>query len=405
MSKKAIYSALILIIATLAGCSNSESAEDSPRQEDKKTFVVANAQILAVEDCGILDAYTLGLTSSDGDYLSFKILNSSLTIPHGSFETRDKESPGAISELKYKRKDNSRDEAVSLSIFIYDFKITGTLTTRGGRQIELSGDLNLEFKLPHRKFIFNTLTDISTDYQSYSLEFSNGTPYGYFLSVNLELTEEADEYGSKVLKFTPKYLELKAFANDWSAGMILIADNLQTTLSGHILMGKYTDERFDITFTCEIPIPDHQEPNLIELNNLLSVDNSTDNFVIIKIAEESVTMSYNPVTWQPVYSGEGLYLDLEIFCADGVLEPETYKISDNSEANSFRAGWDPGDIYGIGIDFENWGTCLHQLRPDGETVKHVTDGMVTVEKNGEIYNLKIISSVISAVYSGKLQGI
>ena len=145
-----------------------------------------------------------------------------------------------------------------------------------------------------------------------------------------------------------------------------------------------------------------------ELSVLLSatsnVANGT-NSVTINLAEEGISATTD-ANWQTVWEGEGHYLALDVYSADGKLAPGTYTAcaaGGQIAEGEFGIGWDPGDLWGIGMVFENWGTCWWAVA-DGAAVAEakVLDGTLTVAVDGETYTITLESSAVNARYVGVL---
>ena len=146
-----------------------------------------------------------------------------------------------------------------------------------------------------------------------------------------------------------------------------------------------------------------------ELSVLLSatsnVANGT-NSVTINLAEEGISSATDPTTWQTTWTGEGHYLALDVYSTDGKLAPGTYTACATGGAigaGEFGIGWDPGDLWGIGMVFENWGTCWWSVA-NGAAVAEakVTDGTLTVSVDGDTYTITLESSAVNAQYVGPI---
>ena len=146
-----------------------------------------------------------------------------------------------------------------------------------------------------------------------------------------------------------------------------------------------------------------------ELSVLLSatsnVANGT-NSVTINLAEEGISSTTDPATWQTVWEGEGHYLALDVYSADGKLAPGTYTAcaaGGQIAEGQFGIGWDPGDLWGIGMVFENWGTCWWAVA-NGAAVAEakVLDGTLTVAVEGDVYTITLESSAVNARYVGPM---
>ena len=151
------------------------------------------------------------------------------------------------------------------------------------------------------------------------------------------------------------------------------------------------------------PTPDYTE--------LVSVLSATSNVasgtpsVTINLATDGVTATYDPATWSTVYSGDGYYLALDVYSADGKLAAGTYTACATGGAiaeGEFGIGWDPGDLWGIGIVFENWGTCWWTVDNGATSAEKVLDGTLTVEVSGDEYTITLESSTVNAQYVGPI---
>ena len=155
--------------------------------------------------------------------------------------------------------------------------------------------------------------------------------------------------------------------------------------------------------------PEAPEFEGTELSVLLSatsnVANGT-NSVTINLAEEGISSTTDPATWQTVWEGEGHYLALDVYSADGKLAPGTYTAcaaGGQIAEGEFGIGWDPGDLWGIGMVFENWGTCWWNVA-NGAAVAEakVLDGTLTVAVDGDVYTITLESSAVNAQYVGPM---
>ena len=121
---------------------------------------------------------------------------------------------------------------------------------------------------------------------------------------------------------------------------------------------------------------------------------------------EQAGMTYDAATSS--VSGVGNYLKFDVYSEDGTtLVPGVYtpcEVAGTITEGTFGIGWDPGDLWGIGWVFENWGTCYMTKAEDGtETGVKVTDGTITVEEDGGEYTITIESSAMNLRYIGPLQ--
>ena len=113
-----------------------------------------------------------------------------------------------------------------------------------------------------------------------------------------------------------------------------------------------------------------------------NVANGT-NSVTLQLATEGIAQSFDWTTFQTTWTGEGGYLALDLFSDDGYLHEGTFIPSAEGgviNAGEFGIGWDPGDLYGIGMVFTDWGTCWWTVKDGAATATKITGGIVTVTK-------------------------
>ena len=146
-----------------------------------------------------------------------------------------------------------------------------------------------------------------------------------------------------------------------------------------------------------------------ELSVLLSATSNVANgtkSVTINLGEEGISSTTDPTTWQTVWEGEGHYLALDVYSEDGKLAPGTYTacaVGGTINAGEFGIGWDPGDLWGIGMVFENWGTCWWNVAGGAAVCEaKVLDGTLTVSVDGDVYTITLESSAVNAQYVGPM---
>lgn len=99
------------------------------------------------------------------------------------------------------------------------------------------------------------------------------------------------------------------------------------------------------------------------------------------------------------YEGDGNYLKLEIYSTSTDLAPGTYVPNeigtDNVGEGQFKGGYDPAGASDYGT---NWFTVTGGAGKSD----HITDGTVTVSKDGDNYTIIVESSVVKCKYVGPL---
>ena len=120
------------------------------------------------------------------------------------------------------------------------------------------------------------------------------------------------------------------------------------------------------------------------------------NLVGIEMATEGVTIT--PGGWGNTYGGDGNYLKLEFYTADGSIAPGTY--TPCAEGGVLTEG-----TFGIGYT-GSWGasgTTWYTLAGGAATYEYVTDGTLVIKEAGGVYDITLTSSVVNCHYSGPLE--
>ena len=153
------------------------------------------------------------------------------------------------------------------------------------------------------------------------------------------------------------------------------------------------------------------DPEPVRLTTLLSATSnvaSGTKSLTINLGTDGISSTTEPPTWQPVWTGTGNYLALDIYSADGYLHEGTYTASaagGTINEGEFGIGWDPGDIWNIGIAFENWGTCWWDVAGGAATINQkVTEGSVTVTRKGSKWVIELVSGEGKSMLWTKFEG-
>lgn len=153
------------------------------------------------------------------------------------------------------------------------------------------------------------------------------------------------------------------------------------------------------------------DPEPVKLSTVLSATSnvaSGTKSLTINLGTDGISSTTEPPTWQPVWTGTGNYLALDIYSADGYLHEGTYTASaagGTINEGEFGIGWDPGDIWNIGIAFENWGTCWWDVADGAATINQkVTEGSVTVTRKGSKWVIELVSGEGKSMLWTKFEG-
>ena len=225
----------------------------------------------------------------------------------------------------------------------------------------------------------NAKSTWATDRRYFDLNFSN-------LSTTL--------VGYDALLAPGQYILAGSIGGDKIGNAINTKLNGQPAGDGFITVNE-KDGQYAITATINGQVyywtgslPFQPDPAATELTQVLSAQSnvaSGTNSVTMNLATPGISKGYNE-QWQEVWTGEGGYLALDLYSDDGYLHDGNYTASAEGgviEPGQFGIGWDPGDIYGIGWVFENWGTCWWDVKDGAATATKITDGIVSVSSREE----------------------
>ncbi|MBE6234877.1 MAG: hypothetical protein E7112_01430 [Bacteroidales bacterium] len=166
-----------------------------------------------------------------------------------------------------------------------------------------------------------------------------------------------------------------------------------------------------VDFKSNVTLAYEPDPEPVKLTQVISatsnVANGT-NSVTINLGTSDISSTMDPNTWQTVWTGEGNYLAVDFYSADGYLHPGTYKPSAAGGViaeGEYGIGWDPGDLWGIGMVFENWGTCWWTVSNGTTTAEKISSGDIIVEKSGSKYTITYNHNGLWMTFSGKIEAV
>ena len=165
--------------------------------------------------------------------------------------------------------------------------------------------------------------------------------------------------------------------------------------------GKYTiTAQLDGTlYAWKGTLPFEPDPDPVELSVVMEAK-ANNGILTMNLATPGIEKSYND-QWQEVWTGEGGYLALDINTGSNYLADGNYvACAEGGVVNpgEFGIGWDPGDLYGIGMIFTDWGTCWWDVKDGAATATKIVDGLVTVSSREEKVDDKDV--VIWTIYWG-----
>ena len=222
----------------------------------------------------------------------------------------------------------------------------------------------------------NAKSTWATDRRYFDLNFSNlsTTLVGYdALLAPGQYVIGADQIGNAI--------NTKANGSNASDGFITVNEkdgqySITATIGGQVYY-----------WTGSLPFT--PDPAATQLTQVLSAQSNVangTNSVTMNLATAGISQEFDMTTYQNVWKGEGGYLALDLYSDDGYLHDGTFTASAQGgviEPGQFGIGWDPGDLYGIGWVFENWGTCWWDVKDGAATATKITDGIVSVSSREE----------------------
>ena len=155
-------------------------------------------------------------------------------------------------------------------------------------------------------------------------------------------------------------------------------------------------------------------PQLKKLNTVMSAQSNLANgqkSITLNLSDGNFTSEMDMTTYQTTYKGAGNYLAIDLYSEDGYLAAGTYTPSAAGGAinkGEYGIGWDPGDIYNIGMAFENWGTCWWTVDENATpqtSAQKITEGAITVALAGNVYTITIDNSDLYAQFVGEIPAV
>lgn len=181
--------------------------------------------------------------------------------------------------------------------------------------------------------------------------------------------------------------------------LVVTADGDNYTIGNSVL---FTADGKAYRMSGKVTLVYEPDPEALKLTKCLSVSKS-EGLVSLQIGE--ATVEAIPGAWGMEIGGSGKYLKVDFYSADGDLAPGTYSPADNNNVGPFNysRGWDPGDLWGIGIEFKNWGTCW--MEAGVEYGENISAGDFEVALSGNIYTITYNYNGLWFEYKGELEGL
>ncbi len=155
-----------------------------------------------------------------------------------------------------------------------------------------------------------------------------------------------------------------------------------------------------------------EKVNLVEVTSAQSNVASGTMSVTVNLSDGNWKEEMNWETWQSTVTGSGYYFAIDFYSEDGYLAPGTYKASQvggTINPGEFGIGWDPGDLWGIGQVFTDWGTCWWTVDANAEiqkVAKKITSGEIVVElAKDKTYTIYMDNDELVAEFVGKIPAV
>ena len=144
------------------------------------------------------------------------------------------------------------------------------------------------------------------------------------------------------------------------------------------------------------------DADYIELTTLLSATKN-QGVLTINMAQDGISSTTDPNTWQTIWEGEGNYLAADIYSADGKLYTGEYKacaVGGTVGEGEFGIGYDTTVDFGWGpMEMKDWGTCWWTVANGATSAEKILDGTMTVAMEGDNVVIKLKSSVVNAKFT------
>ena len=144
------------------------------------------------------------------------------------------------------------------------------------------------------------------------------------------------------------------------------------------------------------------DADYIELTTLLSATKN-QGLLTINMAQDGISSTTDPNTWQTIWEGEGNYLAADIYSADGKLYTGEYKacaVGGTVGEGEFGIGYDTTVDFGWGpMEMKDWGTCWWTVADGATSAVKILDGTMTVAMEGDNVVIKLKSSIVNAKFT------
>ena len=144
------------------------------------------------------------------------------------------------------------------------------------------------------------------------------------------------------------------------------------------------------------------DADYIELTTLLSATKN-QGVLTINMAQDGISSTTDPNTWQTIWEGEGNYLAADIYSPDGKLYTGEYKacaVGGTVGEGEFGIGYDTTVDWGWGpMEMKDWGTCWWTVANGATSAEKILDGTMTVAMEGDNVVIKLKSTLVNAKFT------
>ena len=153
------------------------------------------------------------------------------------------------------------------------------------------------------------------------------------------------------------------------------------------------------------------DPEPVKLSTVLSATSNLANgvqTVTMQLAQDGIYSEKDMTTWQTIWHGEGNYLAIDLYSADGYLHEGTYSASAVGGVvgeGEFGIGYDTTVDWGWGpMEMKDWGTCWWSVSNGAATAKKILEGTINVSKKGSKWVIELISGEGKEMIWAKFEG-
>lgn len=153
------------------------------------------------------------------------------------------------------------------------------------------------------------------------------------------------------------------------------------------------------------------DPEPVKLSTVLSATSNLANgvqTVTMQLAQDGIYSEMDMTTWQTIWHGEGNFLAIDLYSADGYLHEGTYSASAEGGVvgeGQFGIGYDTTVDWGWGpIEMKDWGTCWWSVSNGAATAKKILEGTINVSKKGSKWVIELISGEGKEMIWAKFEG-